>query len=127
MRLVSSQRLDEPADGADGVELEPTWRRTIRPIRLASGFWIQDNSGGYRDDMITEACRSDGTLRFHGDHMEHMDYVWSIKDILCRHKVKGDIAFSSSDGDNAGTAWCYRFDGEGNCEELRQDLGSMWD
>lgn len=91
------------------------------------GFWIQDNSGGYRDDMITEACRSDGTLRFHGDHMEHMDYVWSIKDILCRHKVKGDIAFSSSDGDNAGTAWCYRFDGEGNCEELRQDLGSMWD
>jgi hypothetical protein len=54
-------------------------------------------------------------LHFNCDHMEHMDFLhmeW-VQDILKKHKVKGDICFSSDDGDNAGDAWGYRFDGEG--------------
>lgn len=62
----------------------------------------------------------DGKLVFNPDHMEHMDYVWEpkIQEVLKRHKVKGDICFSSNDGDNKGQRWGYRFDGEGGMVKL---------
>jgi hypothetical protein len=69
----------------------------------------------------------DGTnLKFDCDHMEHMDYVWQVADILKSHQVKGDIAFSSGDGDNAGDAWCYRFDGKGGMEHLGGEIADLW-
>lgn len=65
---------------------------------------------------------SDGTLKlyFNSDDMEHMDFVWEEKaqEILKKHKVKGDICFSSGEGDNAGGAWGYRFDGNGGMVKL---------
>jgi hypothetical protein len=44
-------------------------------------------------------------------HKEWMDYVWNkeVLKILLDNKVNGEIWFSSSDGDNAGTGWGYRF------------------
>jgi hypothetical protein len=65
----------------------------------------------------------DGTLKlyFDNDHMEHMDYLHDedVQAVLKRHKVKGDVCFSSDDGDNAGSSWGYRFDGKGGMVELR--------
>lgn len=65
---------------------------------------------------------SDGSLKLHftSDDMEHMDYVWEeeAQEILKKHKVKGDICFSSGEGDNAGSAWGYRFDGKGGMVKL---------
>ena len=59
-------------------------------------------------------------LRFHQDHMEWMDYLKYAKviTVLQKHKVKGDICFSSNDGDNAGEAWGYRFNGKGGFKPL---------
>ena len=62
-----------------------------------------------------------GYLTFNSDHMEHMDVLcWndSIIKILKNHKVKGQICFTSSEGDNAGKAWGYDFDGKGNMFRL---------
>lgn len=66
-----------------------------------------------------------GKLVFNSDHMEHMDYVWQpeVLAVLKKHKVKGDICFSSNDGDNRGQRWGYRFDGEGNMIELKGKKG----
>jgi hypothetical protein len=65
---------------------------------------------------------SDGSLKlyFNSDDMEHMDYIWEdeAQEILKKHKVKGDICFSSDDGDNAGESWGYRFDGNGGMVRL---------
>ncbi len=63
----------------------------------------------------------DGKLVFNPDHMEHMDYVWQpeVLAVLKKHRVKGDICFSSNDGDNKGQKWGYRFDGEGGMVELK--------
>jgi hypothetical protein len=73
---------------------------------------------GYKGD--------DGKYRlyFSDDHMEHMDFVddESIQNVLKKHKVKGDICFASLDGDNAGTAWGYRFDGKGGMVHLKGEL-----
>lgn len=64
----------------------------------------------------------DGTLKlyFNSDDMEHMDYLHDagIQKVLKKHKVKGDVCFSSSSGDNAGTSWGYRFDGKGGMVPL---------
>jgi hypothetical protein len=62
-----------------------------------------------------------GKLVFNPDHMEHMDYVWQpeVLAVLKKHKVKGDVCFSSNDGDNKGKKWGYRFDGMGGMVELK--------
>ncbi|NIN66043.1 MAG: hypothetical protein GTO63_15385, partial [Anaerolineae bacterium] len=46
--------------------------------------------GGHEDQV--EYLWDGENLKFDCDHMEHMDYVWQVMDILCCHKVKGDIA-----------------------------------
>lgn len=52
-----------------------------------------------------------GLIYFNPSHMEWMDYMWweDVQDVLARHKANGEVLFSSSDGDNAGQAWGYRF------------------
>jgi hypothetical protein len=69
---------------------------------------------------MLEGIIYDGKLVFNSDHMEHMDYVWQpeVLDVLKQHRVKGDICFSSNDGDNRGQSWGYRFDGEGGMVQL---------
>jgi hypothetical protein len=69
---------------------------------------------GYMDD------EGNNRLYFNPDNMEHMDYVSdkNVQNVLMRHKVSGDICFSSENGDNAGTAWGYRFDGKGGMIKL---------
>lgn len=68
---------------------------------------------------------SDGKLVFNRDHMEHMDYVWQpeVQAVLKKHKVEGDICFMSSEGDNRGQYWGYRFfvdkDGVGQVVNLK--------
>ncbi len=63
----------------------------------------------------------DFKLNFNDDHMEHMDFVEreEVQEVLKKHKAMGDICFSSADGDNAGEAWGYRFDGKGGMVLLR--------
>ena len=62
----------------------------------------------------------DGHLIFEMDDMEHMDFIEDseVQDVLKKHCIKGDICFTSSDGDNAGEMWGYRFDGAGGMEML---------
>jgi hypothetical protein len=62
-----------------------------------------------------------GKLQFNSDHNEHMDYLANhdnMLEILKKHKVKGDICFGSLQGDNDGSFWGYRFDGEGGLKTL---------
>ena len=74
---------------------------------------------GERWDTV-EDVTTDGKLTFDPDHMEHMDYLGDedVQKVLKRHKVKGDICFMSTEGDNAGSSWGYRFDGKGGVVEL---------
>lgn len=61
-----------------------------------------------------------GHLVFRQSDLEHMDYIANrqIQKILCDFNVEGDIAFTSTEGDNAGEAWGYRFDGAGGMKEV---------
>ncbi len=70
-----------------------------------------------------EYVTEDGKLAFDPDMMEHMDYLYDedVQKVLKRHKVKGDICFTSVEGDNAGQSWGYRFDGKGGMTELAGD------
>lgn len=71
------------------------------------------------DDVTYE-----GMMSFNGDHMEHMDYLGTkeVTDVLKKHKVKGDICFTSNEGDNEGDSWGYRFDGKGGVVLLKGEL-----
>ena len=77
---------------------------------------------------MLEGIIDDGKLVFNPDHMEHMDYVWQpeVQAVLKKHKVEGDICFSSNDGDNRGQFWGYRFfvdkDGVGQVVELKGSI-----
>jgi hypothetical protein len=74
----------------------------------------------YDIDDVTD-YEGDNTLNFDPDHMEHMDYLAThdkVVEILKEAKVSGDICFASEDGDNAGEAWGYRFDGKGGMKIL---------
>lgn len=67
------------------------------------------------DEHGVAAKAIDGKLYFNPGHLEWMDYVWEdeVDAVLKKHKVNGEVLFSSSDGDNAGKAWGYRYtDGE---------------
>jgi hypothetical protein len=57
------------------------------------------------------ASAKDGKLVFKRDHLEHMDYMWQekVRQVLSANKVSGEVCFSSSDGDNKGQAWGYRY------------------
>lgn len=73
------------------------------------------------DDIdYDEFIDDDGCIIFNDDDMEHMDFISKpiVQQILCNHKVEGDICFSSNDGDNAGCMWGYRFDGKGGMVKL---------
>lgn len=80
---------------------------------------IMDYGVAFTDDA--------GVLRLHfnDDDMEHMDFIEDkkVQNILKKHKVKGDICFSSNDGDNSGQSWGYRFDGKGGMVKLEGTLG----
>ncbi len=67
-----------------------------------------------------EEVTNEGKLTFNSDHMEHMDFLQdnTFTDILRKHKVNGDICFGSLEGDNSGSFWGYRFNGEGGMVEL---------
>lgn len=67
----------------------------------------------------------DAVLSFNPDHMEHMDFLGTNKkivSILKRAKLTGDICFGSLDGDNSGSFWGYRFDGEGGMKTLEGNI-----
>jgi hypothetical protein len=70
---------------------------------------------------MLEGVIYDGKLVFNPDHMEHMDYLHEgqVQRVLKCFKVKGDVCFSSDDGDNRGQSWGYRFDGEGGMTLLK--------
>jgi hypothetical protein len=54
---------------------------------------------------------ANGKLVFKSSHLEWMDYVWrdEVHDILSKGKATGEVLFSSSEGDNAGKTWGYRY------------------
>jgi hypothetical protein len=74
-----------------------------------------DAFNAYNEDISEEeqidCVREGDVLFFDCDHMEHMDYVGNdeVLAVLLKHKVNGDIGFSSADGDNSGENWGYRF------------------
>lgn len=69
------------------------------------------NAFTFKNGSQFEAKVKDGLLYFNGAHLEWMDYVWqdALQAVLLKHKVNGVIAFSSSEGDNAGQKWSYTF------------------
>jgi hypothetical protein len=79
------------------------------------------------EDFVDSLIDSNGHFIFDSDHMEHMDFVWQneVLEVLKKFKVKGDIIFNSTDGDNRGKAWCYRFDGNGNVKVLKSTVRKM--
>ncbi len=79
------------------------------------------------DFPMLDGIINNGKLVFNHDHMEHMDYIWEeeVQGVLKKNKVKGDICFSSSDGDDAGKRWGYRFDGNGGMTKL-VGLADKW-
>ena len=81
-------------------------------------MWYEDLD--YLADYVDDGLK----LFFDEDQMEHMDFISykKIQAILKKHKVKGDICFTSSAGDYAGSAWGYRFDGEGGMKTLSATL-----
>jgi hypothetical protein len=83
---------------------------------IATSAWQDECSFPMLEGII-----NGGKLVFNSDHMEHMDYVDDecVQEVLKRFKVRGDICFSSNDGDNRGRKWGYRFDGEGGMVTLK--------
>lgn len=78
-----------------------------------------------KDEIYYKGDNGKKYLYFNDDHMEGMDYLsYEEKaiEILKKHKVKGDICFQSTEGDNAGDAWGYRFDGKGGMKTLSGKL-----
>lgn len=74
------------------------------------------------EEILNELFEVKGTkykLHFNQDHQEHMDFVAFFKNDLAALKVKGDITFGSFEGDNAGSFWGYRFDGNGGVKDLK--------
>ena len=74
----------------------------------------EPNELWYEVDDVLEQCSDDpeyGILTFNYDHMEHMDYMWraEIQKFCLEQEVDGLVGFSSSDGDNRGSRWGYRF------------------
>jgi hypothetical protein len=100
------------------------------PIDCAKELYDgQSYKGDIWDDLDGVTC--DGKLYFNPDHMEWMDYVntnteWMVP-ILNKYNVKGDICFGSLEGDNEGTFWGYRFDGNGNMSPLTGKLEWIMD
>lgn len=82
---------------------------------------VKINSGAALDLYNCGGIIYNGKLVFNPDHMEHMDYVCQPKvlAVLKKHKVRGDICFSSNEGDNKGQKWGYHFDGEGGMTKLK--------
>lgn len=77
-------------------------------------------------DFLSELLY-DGKLNFNPDHMEHMDFVWEkgVIAALTEAKAKGEITFSSNDGDNRGQVWSYVFDGKGGFEHRKGTLKGL--
>lgn len=77
------------------------------------------------ESNTTKASRTSGTplggrLIFNPDHGEHQDYLKHAEciGVLRDHKARGEVCFASLEGDNAGEAWDYRFDGKGGAVAL---------
>lgn len=83
----------------------------------------EDDSGPYfySEDEVVDG----GRLQFNPDHEEHMDYLSQsdeIVDALKAAKVKGVITFGSLEGDDDGSFWGYRFDGNGGMVRLKGEV-----
>lgn len=79
-------------------------------------FKIDENIWDSEEDVIYQ-----NRLSFNPEHSEHMDYMWNekVQNILKKHKVEGQICFTSNEGDNSGEAWGYEFDGQGNMFKIK--------
>jgi hypothetical protein len=45
-----------------------------------------------------------------------------VQEVLKKAKVEGEVTFYAPEGDNAGSAWGYRFDGLGGMVNLKGAL-----
>lgn len=65
---------------------------------------------GVRDHMI--GYSSESGIEFDYDAMEHMDFLWEewADAALDDPSVNGEVIFYSSEGDNMGEAWGYRYE-----------------
>lgn len=92
--------------------------------QLADNNNFVDHVLGYipdEDEIFNELFTASGKkflLNFNPDHMEHMDFIAFFEKEIKALKAKGDITFGSTEGDNAGDYWGYRFDGKGGMKKL---------
>ena len=95
-------------------------KKCAAAIFKATSYEADGEKGNYIFDDLAEVTE-EGRLKFDDDYFEHMDYLDNpdIQKALKNNKIKGDICFSSGEGDNAGSHWGYRFDGKGGMVELK--------
>lgn len=119
INLVKNEVIINKKIAADIVRLKPEFVSFHAYIENEYPWDFKPIKGTERD-LIEQVIDDENHLVFDSDHMEHMDYMWNedIQAVLKKHKVKGDICFSSDDGDNAGESWGYRFDGKGGMVHL---------
>lgn len=94
----------------------------VKDLFEADAFTYEGEDTPYHErfDHISYVSYN-GKLTFNTDDNEHMDYIWEdrYQNVLKKHKVQGDICFADLEGDNRGTFWGYRFNGEGGMVKLK--------
>jgi len=80
-------------------------------------YWPEDDEDDRLEQVYDEET---GLIEFNPDHMEHQDFLFrdDVQAILKKHKVNGEVLWTSADGDNCGENWGYRFK-DGECTRLK--------
>lgn len=108
-----------------GWQIELTTNDVVIPATLVKELFDAQDFEGAIWDSIEDVIDEDNNLTFNPDHMEHMDYLGNqleIINVLKAGRVKGDILFQSLEGDDAGSAWGYRFDGKGGMKLMKGEV-----
>lgn len=100
--------------------VEDTVKISKAKIKAANTALMNVDSNDYFS-YAGEAIDEDGCLIINDDAQEHIDLFGNDEGLLkefLKFKPKGKLCFSSEEGDNAGDAWGYEFDGKGNVNYL---------
>ena len=77
----------------------------------------------FYDESDFDYAIEDDLLPFNSDADEHIDHLNFTKDILVKHKVKGEVIFADFEGRSIDKIedcfWGYRFDGKGSVEDIK--------
>lgn len=96
------------------VEISDDLAEKIFEVIKDEGFYYEEPS-----DVVYK-----GKLHFDSDHMEWMDFVWHVDDLMAENGAEGEIAFSDTEGDQRGQWWKYTF-ADGVCTKTNGLLADL--